>query len=107
MSTASGKNDGFPWWLKTKWGYAAYLESPEWAAFRERYFEKHERSCFVCGETFGIQLHHLSYRHVGRERFTDVIQLCDAHHKMTHRLIREKKAPLHKAHLIVKRDSND
>ena len=94
----------FPWWLKTRRGYGAYLRSPEWAAFRERYFQKHSRKCFVCGTDKEIQLHHKSYRSVGHERPSDVVQLCRPHHIEVHALIRAKKAKLWEAHLAVAKE---
>lgn len=92
----------YPWWLKTKRGYARYINSPEWAAFRTRYYATHPRACFVCGTSKEIRLHHISYRRVGTERDTDVVPLCDPHHFQTHQLVRAG-APLRYAHIRLKK----
>lgn len=93
----------FPWWNKTRKGYARYIESPEWAAFRERYYRTHDKRCFVveCGSTESIRLHHINYRRIGNERPTDVVPLCAFHHKEVHLLI-NRGVPLRSAHLQLR-----
>ncbi len=92
----------FPWWLRTRKGYARYLDSPEWWEFRERYKAKHPMVCASCDGP-AAQLHHTTYRNVGRERLTDVVPLCVRCHRTAHDLIRAKQATLANAHLKVRR----
>lgn len=91
----------FPWWLKTRKGYARYLLSPEWTAFRTRYRAKHPMVCASCDGP-AVHLHHVDYRRVGRERLTDVVPMCARCHRAAHDLIRRKQATLANAHVKVR-----
>lgn len=65
--------------------YKEYLESDYWAATKERY-RKSSRpwKCWVCGCTAKLQLHHRSYYYIGAEPLSDLVVLCDTHHKQVH-----------------------
>lgn len=68
--------------------YRAYLESEHWSRFRTRYFLDHDPvKCFVCdAHTGNLNLHHLTYRRLGRERQADVVALCFDCHRFAHYL---------------------
>lgn len=64
--------------------YGAYIASDRWAARRERYFASHPRKCAVCGSKASLELHHLSYERLGRERDDDLAPLCHRCHAAVH-----------------------
>lgn len=69
--------------------YNKYLKSPQWAAKRELYFKSFGKYCKACGTTRGpIQLHHLTYDRLGRERLRDLISLCAKCHQEVETLYR-------------------
>lgn len=81
--------------------YAAYLTSPHWIEFKERYAASDKlQECFVCG-TPKFELHHRTYDRVHQELLEDVVPLCDEHHRRVHRAVRAGKS-LMDAHTWVK-----
>lgn len=66
--------------------YQEYIKSHWWAALRKRIFKKRGRKCEVCGATKRLQLHHLTYERMGRERESDLKILCRHCHELTHEL---------------------
>ncbi len=71
--------------------YSAYLRSDHWKNFRKRYFTSNDKKCAVCGVRSGLELHHKNYSNLGREKFSDVVCLCEGHHKRLHTLIKNHK----------------
>jgi hypothetical protein len=77
-----------------------FYESPEWAAIRLRYFETRPEACWVCGSTVSVQLHHTSYEGFGgQEALSDLVALCDTHHRRVHDYARRVRVLLEVAHL--------
>lgn len=68
------------WWS----GYNQYLKSPEWAARREKVLNRAGGMCEGCLERRATQVHHLTYKHVGREPLFDLVAICDECHDMVH-----------------------
>lgn len=69
--------------------YLWYLKSPQWAAKREAYFLKNGKRCQACFTIYGpIQLHHMTYEHLGREPFADLVALCAKCHREVESLYR-------------------
>jgi uncharacterized protein YbaR (Trm112 family) len=58
--------------------YKNYLKSNHWKILKRKYLKK----CFVCGEK--AELHHRTYRNIGKEKARDLISLCRKHHYYTH-----------------------
>ena len=56
--------------------YLAYIHSPEWKARRVRALQLAGHRCQVCGETRGLQVHHVTYANLGRELDRDLTVLC-------------------------------
>jgi hypothetical protein len=72
--------------------YAAYLMSPHWQAVKARYRASNlQQSCIVCANP-KFELHHRTYVRLGRERLSDLIPLCRAHHEKAHAQT-EKQTP--------------
>ena len=64
--------------------YSDYLSSKHWQEFRAKYkASKRPQFCQVCGSKF-IQLHHVTYEFLGREKLTHVVPLCRIHHVQVH-----------------------
>lgn len=75
--------------------YDAYLASPHWRDVKRRYRESDRpQDCFLCGESQHVQLHHMTYVRLGRERLDDLVSLCARCHTMVHILIRRGDATL-------------
>lgn len=66
--------------------YHAYIRSPEWQAVKQRYrASRLPQDCLRCGSSENIELHHRSYRRLGRERLSDIVPLCrDCHRRLHH-----------------------
>jgi len=62
--------------------YNQYIKGPRWAAKREAWFNAFGKYCRACGTAHGpIQLHHMTYDRLGRERMSDLVALCANCHK--------------------------
>lgn len=64
--------------------YKTYIKSPAWKARRLAFFKKYGKQCTVCGSRTRVGLHHISYRHVGRELDEELVALCWTHHEAYH-----------------------
>lgn len=56
--------------------YLTYINSAAWRTRRQRAIERAGRRCQVCGERKRLQVHHVSYDHLGCERDEDLTALC-------------------------------
>lgn len=72
---------GFP-------SYDAYLASGSWAATKEAFRRSDQPQDCFCGETDGLQLHHLTYDRVCEEAMEDLTWLCGRCHSLVHVLER-------------------
>jgi len=75
------------WWEK----YRIYLKSSKWEKKRQKVLKRDKHRCrhrgwifFRCKETKNLQVHHITYKRVFSERLSDLIVLCDYHHKVVH-----------------------
>ena len=71
----------------TRLGYRAYIQSPQWRATRERYWNsKLPQECWVCDSprTTGMHLHHRTYKNLGNERLMDLVPVCPSCHDLIH-----------------------
>lgn len=64
--------------------YESYLQSPMWAAKRERALMLAGGACQDCGRRKATDAHHLTYDRLGRERDTDLLALCAGCHAARH-----------------------
>jgi len=88
----------------TKIEYSEYLQSKHWKELRKRFYKKNKKVCSVCGATKKIQLHHLTYIRLGKERLSDLMSVCDSCHHLIHKkkikiakLRKKKKHTKHKS----------
>jgi len=67
------------------WDYHKYMASDTWAAKRVAAFKALGRNCKVCGTAKNIQVHHKTYKRLGRENVAkDLVILCQKHHSALH-----------------------
>jgi 5-methylcytosine-specific restriction endonuclease McrA len=74
--------------------YINYINSDEWQAFRKRALAAFGNKCVRCeapGSDVILQVHHLSYRRLGRERLEDVTVLCVPCHESKHKRWKGKR----------------
>jgi 5-methylcytosine-specific restriction endonuclease McrA len=77
---------------KRKVYYPSYIKSKKWIgkrlAWKRRYGWKDGPPCFVCWlegfENLKTQMHHVTYKRLGKEWMSDLVPLCQAHHKRVH-----------------------
>lgn len=73
-----------------KWiqqNYEAYLKSEHWQDVRRRFRESglgRNPHCYTCGSSDKLNLHHKTYKRVGKERLTDLMYLCEDCHRVLH-----------------------
>lgn len=74
--------------------YREYLRSPEWAKVKERVLQRDRHRCQnpECGSLENLEVHHVSYAHVGDEmkHLSDLITLCHDCHREVHGLEPQK-----------------
>lgn len=67
-------------------GYANYLKSQHWALTRSRIIQNHPY-CEMCKSADKpLQVHHLSYKRLGKEKDSDLTPLCDECHVAVHQM---------------------
>jgi hypothetical protein len=66
--------------------YDDYLRSSHWQAVKARYRASDQPQDCICGETDGLQLHHMTYERIGGESLADLTPLCASCHAMIHTL---------------------
>lgn len=68
--------------------YKKYLMSEYWQSLRKEILEKDHNRCVICGRKENLNVHHLTYDHLGdkdKERL-DLVTLCRDCHKRVHDL---------------------
>ena len=72
--------------------YSEYLSTAHWKELRERKLaSKTSYRCYACGKRSGLELHHKTYKRIGKEWLNDVIWLCRDCHESTHTFEREHR----------------
>jgi hypothetical protein len=66
---------------KSRPDYHDYIKSKQWRKIRRL---QPNKSCDVCGTMVNLELHHLTYKRLGRERKDDLIWRCNEHHEGLH-----------------------
>jgi hypothetical protein len=64
------------WW---DW-YNLYLQSPEWLWRRDAVLKRARYVCEGCGKNRAVQVHHLTYKHVGHEMLWELVAVCKECH---------------------------
>lgn len=79
-----------------------YYQSEVWNETKAGYYSRHPKVCAITGRTDNVDLHHIRYDNLGCEKDEDLIPLCREMHELLHKLVKEYKVPLEKAHLVLK-----
>lgn len=68
--------------------YEEYLRSEYWKSLREEILEKDHHRCVVCGRKKNLNVHHLTYDHLGNREaeWYDLVTLCQDCHQRVHEL---------------------
>lgn len=64
--------------------YRDYLKTIHWSRVKANYKLDHYEECYICQSVNCIELHHLTYARLGRERMSDLKYLCDGCHGRSH-----------------------
>lgn len=74
---------------ESKWRklHRQYLMSPQWKELREKILTRDNHECIMCGSSFNLHVHHLTYEHFTHEQMDDLITLCSYCHSKIHNKI--------------------
>lgn len=70
--------------------YDEYIKSDEWRQKRPKILALKGNKCAICGNYYGLDIHHLNYDSLGYEEnnnFADVIPLCRGCHRKIHDIL--------------------
>jgi hypothetical protein len=92
--------------------YESYLLTKHWMQLRKTIYNKRNHKCDRCKkEIVHFQLHHITYKRIGKERMSDIRLLCFDCHELIHLkkdIKREKKRIKIKNQIKeIKRITND
>jgi len=65
--------------------YEGYLKSAKWRAIRDLALKRDGYRCVDCRNKFNLQVHHLTYEHIGGELLADLKTLCRKCHGGKHK----------------------
>ncbi len=68
------------WWAV----WEAHMRSPAWQAIRIKVLRRDKYVCQGCGQTNASQVHHLTYKRLGREMMFDLVSVCEDCHAAIH-----------------------
>jgi len=58
-----------------------YLQSAHWQEVRKRKLKQAGYKCEACGAKVKLDIHHLTYQRLGKERLSDLQALCRSCHR--------------------------
>ena len=70
--------------VRNKAEYQAYLKSKHWQDIRHKVFQEYGYRCDQCGSSKNLHIHHITYEHLGEEKISDLVPLCEDCHKRLH-----------------------
>lgn len=65
--------------------YQHYLNSEKWRKFRLQVLKKDDFKCVRCGSEYNLQIHHIDYQRIGKEKIQDCVTLCRNCHEIIHK----------------------
>lgn len=68
-----------------------YINSPKWKAKRQMVLERDNFRCRKCGTGKNLDVHHITYEHIGNEPLDDLVTLCRNCHENVHKYDFENK----------------
>ncbi|WP_195926728.1 HNH endonuclease [Sarcina ventriculi] len=70
--------------------YENYIHSNAWRKRRQQALYAGHNRCAMCGATTSLQVHHLTYKHLGHELDSELMVLCTSCHHKVHAQKRRK-----------------
>lgn len=67
-----------------KRAYRRYRKSRRWQTKRRTILKRAGYKCRKCGRRHATQVHHETYRRIGKERLSDLTAVCGGCHKRIH-----------------------
>ena len=64
--------------------YRRYRKSKRWQTKRRTILKRAGYKCRKCGRRAATQVHHETYKRIGRERLSDLTAVCGGCHKRIH-----------------------
>jgi len=64
--------------------YKDYLQSQHWQKKRKEAIAESGGRCMICGGTYNLEVHHITYERLGNELTFDLACLCHECHKAVH-----------------------
>ena len=64
--------------------YNAYMGSEQWKHKRRKVMERDNYTCRGCGENRATEIHHSTYKHLGRELLFELVAVCRKCHEIVH-----------------------
>lgn len=64
--------------------YEEYIKSKSWKKRKRHYFSKHKKRCTICNTRDSIELHHVVYGRLGKEKDSHLAAVCQGHHREFH-----------------------
>lgn len=61
-----------------------YIQSAAWQLKRQQILKRDNHKCVVCFSKDRLEIHHISYRHLGNEPLKDLVTVCRTCHQNTH-----------------------
>lgn len=71
--------------------YENYIHSNAWRSRRKQALRMGHNRCAMCGSTTSLQVHHLTYKHLGHELDNELVVLCVLCHRKVHNQQARKK----------------
>jgi 5-methylcytosine-specific restriction endonuclease McrA len=66
--------------------YQEYLHSEKWREKKNTLYRHRQYECYICKQTYDLQVHHMTYKRLGNERRGDLVYLCrECHEEVTDR----------------------
>lgn len=64
--------------------YREYLQSKRWGVIRSVVLKRANFICELCTTDKAIQVHHITYKRIFKENFSDLVAICNDCHKRIH-----------------------
>lgn len=81
--------------------YKRYLQNKWWRSRRKEYWKNYDMICFCCHHK-ARDIHHITYKNIGREKDKDLIPVCRFCHLEIHKLIKQNNCVnLSNAHIFL------
>lgn len=70
--------------------YEEYLMTEHWRKKKWAFSLQTKKECLLCGSKDNIHVHHMTYKHIGNERMSELCFLCKSCHFKAHEIGQER-----------------